>query len=69
VFAANWDLRIQPQSQKSKRRIENLQSFKVKVHQIRTIDKKRVGRKIANLPRSIMCKIVLALALHLDLIG
>ena len=48
--------------------IGKLKNSKVKVHQIRTIDKRRVGRKILTLPQTTMQKIDWALANHLDLV-
>jgi mRNA interferase MazF len=47
--------------------VENLKNSKVKAHQIRTIDKKRIGKKITSLPQAIMSKVDWALANHLDL--
>lgn len=48
--------------------LENLKNSKVKVHQIRTIDKKRIGKKLLTLPLSVMEKVDWALANHLDLV-
>jgi mRNA interferase MazF len=48
--------------------IDKLKNSKVKVHQIRTIDKRRVRKKILSLPSTTMEKIDWALANHLDLV-
>jgi mRNA interferase MazF len=48
--------------------LDELKNSKVKTHQIRTIDKRRIKKKLLTLPRSIIEKINWALANHLDLI-
>ena len=49
--------------------VKNLKNSKAKVNQIRTIDRERIGAKVATLSRTIVNKINWALANHLDLLA
>jgi len=45
-----------------------LKTSKIKANQIRTVDRKPIGRKILALPRPLMEMVDFALATHLDLV-
>lgn len=47
--------------------VENLKNSKVKANQIRTVDKRRIGKKISSLSSLLMKRIDRALLIHLDL--